>query len=107
MEVTCQQVKSKLDAADAFLLLDCREPVEYETAHIDGSTLIPMSALAERVDELAPHRESEIIVHCHHGQRSLQVAMWLQQQGFAEVKSMSGGIEQWSLEIDPQVPRYS
>ena len=106
MELTCQQVKSKLDAGETFLLLDCRETTEHELANIAGATLIPMSELGSRVGELETERESEIVVYCHHGQRSLHVANWLKQQGFNAVKSMAGGIEQWSLEIDPQVPRY-
>lgn len=106
MELTCEQVKSKLDAGDTFLLLDCREPMEHALAHIAGATLLPMSEFANRAGELDPHRESEIVVYCHHGQRSLHVTMWLKQQGFSSVKSMSGGIDQWSLEIDSQIARY-
>lgn len=106
MEISCAQVKSKLDSTEEFLLLDCRETNEHEFAHISGATLIPMSELAQRADELESHRETEIVVYCHHGQRSLHVAMWLKAQGFSDAKSMTGGIDQWSHEIDPQMPRY-
>ncbi|HQU46751.1 MAG TPA: rhodanese-like domain-containing protein, partial [Pirellulales bacterium] len=60
----------------------------------------------QRVSELEPHRGRAIVVHCHHGGRSLRVAQWLRQQGFAAAQSMSGGIDAWAAEIDPDVPRY-
>ena len=106
LEVDCRQVKSRLDERRSFLFLDCRERDEYETAHIASTTLIPMSELAERVEELEPYRNSPIIVHCHHGGRSLRVTNWLRQQGFAQVSNMAGGIDEWSQQIDPSVPRY-
>jgi len=106
LEVNCQQVQAKLDAGAPFLFLDCREPDEYATAKIAGTTLLPMSQLADRVSELEPHKHDEIVVHCHHGGRSLRVAMWLRKQGFPQVSSLAGGIDAWSLQIDPTVPRY-
>jgi rhodanese-related sulfurtransferase len=65
-----------------------------------------MSELATRVEELAAHKDKPIIVHCHHGGRSLRVAKWLREQGFIQAQSMAGGIDAWSLQIDPDVPRY-
>lgn len=65
-----------------------------------------MSRLAEYLDELAPFRDCPVAVHCHHGGRSLKVAVWLRNQGFAQAQSMAGGIDRWSLEIEPSVPRY-
>jgi rhodanese-related sulfurtransferase len=106
LEVNCQTVKGMLDEGRPFLFLDCREKDEYETARIAGTTLLPMSELGERVAELESHRDSEIVVHCHHGGRSLRVTNWLRQQGFAKVSNMAGGIDQWSQTIDPSVPRY-
>jgi rhodanese-related sulfurtransferase len=106
LEVNCQTVKSKLDAGGNLLLIDCREQDEYATAHIAGATLLPMSELAQRVAELEPHKNDEIVIHCHHGGRSLRVTNWLRQQGFANVSSMAGGIDEWSQVIDPSVPRY-
>lgn len=110
IEIDIHTTKARLDAratgGEEFLLVDCREQSEWDTARIDGAILLPMSELGQRVGELAPHKAAEIIVHCHHGGRSLRVATWLRQQGFARAKSMAGGIDQWSVAIDNSVPRY-
>ena len=106
LEIDCQSVKSKLDAQSDFLLLDCREADEYQKANIKGAQLLPMSAIQDRLSELEPHRNREIVVHCHHGGRSLRVTNWLRGQGFENVKSMAGGIDLWSVQIDSAVPRY-
>ena len=106
MEVDVSSVHRMLQQEDDFLLLDCRERHEYEAASITGSVLIPMSELRERWNELAPHRSRLMVVHCHHGVRSLQVVQFLRSQGFQLSQSMAGGIDQWSLEVDPTVPRY-
>lgn len=88
------------------LLLDCRTPEEHATARIAGAILVPMQELPERLAELEAFRQATVVVHCHHGMRSLRVARWLRDQGFSRAVSMRGGIEAWSLEIDPAVPRY-
>ena len=106
LEVDCQAVKARLDRGDAFLFVDCREKDEHGRVHIPQAKLLPMSQIQERLAELEPHRDGEIVVHCHHGGRSLKVTQWLRQQGFAKVASMAGGIDQWSIEIDPTLPRY-
>lgn len=106
IEIDCQTVKRRLEAGEDFILLDCREPDEHALARIDEATLFPMSDLIQRADELHPHRDRHIVVHCHHGGRSLRVAEWLRERGFARAQSMSGGIDEWSASIDPQVPRY-
>lgn len=106
VDIDCASVKAKLDAGEEFLLLDCRQPDEYEIANIAGSTLIPMGQLEERVSELDSHRNQLIVVHCHHGGRSLRVTHWLRQQGFGAVQNMEGGIDLWSQTVDPSVPRY-
>lgn len=106
MEIGVQNVKELFDADAKFLLLDCREPDEFEFAKITGSTLIPLSEIANRVDELEPYRDWHVIAYCHHGMRSLRVTRWLRQQGFKNVQNMAGGIEQWAVEVDPSVPRY-
>ena len=106
LEITCAETKAKIDAGDEFLFLDCREQNEYDHVKIDGTTLLPMSEIQARVGELDPHRDAEIIIHCHHGGRSLQVTQWLLQQGLANTKSMAGGIDQWAAEIDTSLARY-
>ena len=106
LEIAPAEVKNMLDAGGDLLLLDCREPDEHATVHIKQAMLLPMSELANRADELVPHRARQIVVHCHHGGRSMRVTKWLREQGFPSVQSMSGGIDQWAVEIDPTLPRY-
>lgn len=106
LEIDCLTVKQKLDKDHSFLLLDCREQEEYNLVNISESRLLPMSEIQERVSELDEHRSAEIIVYCHHGMRSMQVTAWLQQEGFTNVKSMQGGIDAWSCEIDDSKVRY-
>ena len=106
MEVDCHSVKRKLDAGEDFLFLDCREQDEFDFVKIEGTKLIPMSEFQKRVGELDEHKGGEIVIHCHHGGRSLQVTRWLRQQGFENVKSLAGGIDLWAEVIDPTLPRY-
>ena len=104
-EVSVAEVKSMHDAGQDFVLLDVREPWEYEAAHIAGSKHIPMGDIPARFNqELDP--EKHIVVVCHHGVRSMNVTVWLRQQGFENVQSLRGGIDGWSREIDPSVPLY-
>jgi rhodanese-related sulfurtransferase len=92
--------------AGTVLLLDCRTPEEHATARIADAVLLPMQELPERIGELEAWRHRRILVHCHHGVRSLRVTHWLREKGFAEVSSIHGGIDAWSTEVDPAVPRY-
>lgn len=86
-------------------LIDVRETWEFQAAHIEGSTLMPMGDVPSRAhQELDP--EERLVVLCHHGQRSLNVTAWLRNQGFEQVQSLRGGIEAWSAEVDPSVGRY-
>jgi rhodanese-related sulfurtransferase len=107
-EISAAEYKSiAASNADAgVLLIDCRTAEEHAIARINGSVLIPMQEIAERLAELEPWRDKPIIVHCHHGVRSLRVTHWLREKGFPLAQSMTGGIEAWSLEVDPSVPRY-
>lgn len=105
-ETDVASVAAMLDRSEPLLLLDVREEDEYATARIEGSRLIPMSQLGQRLEELDDYRDTLIVVHCHHGIRSLQVTHALRHHGFPKVQSMSGGIDQWSLHVDPDVPRY-
>ncbi|HTU36146.1 MAG TPA: rhodanese-like domain-containing protein [Candidatus Acidoferrum sp.] len=104
-EITPEEVKSKLDAGDAFTLLDVREPWEVDTAKISSAKLIPMGDVPSRAhQELDP--EGHIVVLCHRGVRSMNVTVWLRQQGFENVQSMRGGIDAWSRRVDSKVPLY-
>ena len=92
-------------SSDAPILLDVREPWEFHTAALPDSVLMPMGDVPSRAHaELDP--DASIVVLCHHGQRSLSVAMWLRNQGFERAQSLAGGIDAWSRLIDPTVPRY-
>ncbi len=93
-------------AAGDWLLLDCRTPEEHDTARIAGAVLIPMQELAARVAEIEAWRDRPVVVHCHHGVRSLRVVHWLRERGFSRARSMRGGIDAWAAEVDPSVPRY-
>jgi adenylyltransferase/sulfurtransferase len=106
MEISCQQVKQLQDEGADFFFLDCREPDEHATANIPTATLVPMSQLMARAEELKPHIEKRVVVHCHHGGRSLRVAKWLREQGFSQAQSMAGGIDGWACGIDTSIPRY-
>lgn len=86
------------------LLLDVREPWEFEHCHIEGSTPIPMSAIPARAGELP--KDEDIVVICHHGGRSFQVAMFLEQQGFSRLHNLNGGVNAWAAQVDPAMPRY-
>lgn len=105
-EIDAQAVQALRAGGEPFLLLDCREPDEHAIARIEGARLMPMQTIPERLDELEPHRASRIVVYCHHGVRSLRVVRFLRERGFPAAQSMAGGIEAWSLEIDPRTPRY-
>jgi rhodanese-related sulfurtransferase len=104
-EITPEEVKAKLDSHDAFVLLDVREPWEFETAKIAGAKLMPMGEVPPRAhQELDP--DDAIVVVCHHGVRSMNVTVWLRQQGFEKAQSMRGGIDAWSRRVDQKVPVY-
>ena len=105
LEITIDQLATLRKTTPAPLLLDVREPWEYDTAHIEGSTLIPMNEIPSRAfNEL--DEDAHILVLCHHGARSLSVANWLRGQGFSKAQSVAGGIDAWSRSIDPHIPRY-
>jgi rhodanese-related sulfurtransferase len=105
-EVDVATVKGRLDAGEKFCFVDCRERDEHQLVHIAGATLIPLSELTSRVGELEPYRDQSIVIHCHHGGRSLRAAQWLRQNGFAQAQSMAGGIHQWAEQIEPGMTKY-
>lgn len=103
-EIDVHALRRKMTEGDSWILLDVREPFELEVARVEGATLIPLGQLPDRLAEL--DREKEILVMCHSGMRSQQAAEFLRAAGFARVASVAGGIDAWSEEIDPDVPRY-
>lgn len=107
LEIEPRAVKELIDRDADFLLLDCRTVEEHDKARIDGAMLVPMQEMSMHVERLREHEDRLIVVYCHRGARSLKVTMALRQIGFEKVKSMTGGIHQWSIEIDPNVPLYT
>ena len=108
LEIAPQEVQRRLAAGEKVALIDVREPIEFQMARIEGAELVPMRSVPAELSRLdAQADETPLIVFCHHGVRSLNVVNWLRGQGVEACQSMAGGIDRWSLEIDPGVPRYS
>jgi adenylyltransferase/sulfurtransferase len=102
--ISVQELKRRMDAREPLELIDVREIFEYEIARIDGSKLIPLREIADRAGEL--QKEKPIILHCHTGMRSADAVRLLRDRGFANVYNLGGGIDAWSDEVDPNVPKY-
>jgi len=108
LEIAPQEVVRRRAAGEKLVLIDVREPSEFQQARIEGAELIPMRTVPAELQRLdAEADDATLIVYCHHGVRSLNVVNWLREQGVAQCQSMAGGIDRWSLDIDPSVPRYS
>src|SRR5580692_5216960 len=105
-EITPREVKAMQDKGEKFLFVDCRLPNEYQITAIEGTTLIPLQHLGQRIGELTSHKDEKIVVHCKSGGRSMQFTQALRQQGFKDVKSMAGGISLWNKDIRPGGPQY-
>ncbi|MCF8152265.1 MAG: sulfurtransferase [Sulfuritalea sp.] len=105
-QLHASQLKEWLADAErsAPVLLDVREPWEFETCRIAGSQSIPMRAIPARHPEL--RRDADIVVICHHGARSFQVGMFLEQMGFSSVINLQGGVAGWARDVDPTMPTY-
>ena len=103
LEVSVHDLKRALAEGGA-RVVDVREPWEADVARIEGAELIPLSEFAARARDLP--RDTPILIHCHHGGRSMQATQWLRRNGYDKVANVAGGIDAWSLEIDPAVPRY-
>ena len=104
VEIEAVELKREWTAKPDLVVLDVREPHEYAIARIDGARLIPLSELPGRLSEI--DGRAEIVTHCHHGARSLRALELLRGAGFANVRSLQGGIDAWSVDVDPEVPRY-
>ena len=104
VEISARDLSRERVRKPSLALIDVREPREAEIASIAGARLIPLRELAGRIDELPP--DAEIVTYCHHGQRSLKAREILKGAGFANVRSLAGGIDAWAREVDPEVPRY-
>ena len=103
-EITCAELKQKIDSKKSFVLVDVREPHEYQISKITGSTLIPLGEIAKRWQEIP--QDQEIVLQCKAGIRSAKALLFLQQQGYKKLLNLKGGIDAWSEEIDPSLPRY-
>ena len=102
--ITPAQFEERRRGGEELLLVDVREPEEYELARVEGARLLPLSLFNEWAATLDPERETVFI--CHHGIRSAQVCAFLSRQGFTKIYNLAGGIDRWSTEVDPTVPRY-
>jgi rhodanese-related sulfurtransferase len=105
IEIPPADVKSALDSGVPLRLIDVREPSELSTAAIEGAEPIPMRVISQHLNALEDG-DALLVVFCHHGIRSLSVVEWLRRRGIENSQSMVGGIDRWSLQIDPAVPRY-
>jgi rhodanese-related sulfurtransferase len=105
-QIAVGELHGKMQAGEPVFLLDVRRPDEHEAARIQGSLLVPLDELVSRMDEIEPPEGAMIVAYCHHGVRSLSAAALLERAGFEKVVSLRGGIDAWSREIDPRVPRY-
>jgi len=103
-EISARELQHERSRKPNLLLVDVREPCEAQIARIEGARLIPLRELPRRLAELPGH--AEIVTHCHHGRRSLQAREILKGAGFANVRSLAGGIDAWSREVDSAIPRY-
>jgi adenylyltransferase/sulfurtransferase len=103
-EIGAQELAARLARGDELTLIDVREPHEWQIAHLEQATLMPLHSVPARVSELDSSRE--IVLYCHHGQRSMRALEFLRQAGFRKLKNLRGGIDAWSRDADPAVPRY-
>jgi rhodanese-related sulfurtransferase len=106
LEVTVQEANALLDSPTPPKLIDVREQEEFETCQLNGAVLLPLSSFVQDFPVALPDPAQKILLYCHHGMRSLRAAEYLSQRGYTDVKSIAGGIDRWSVEIDPEVPRY-
>jgi len=106
LEITCSDLSELLKSGNPPRLVDCREIDEWNYCRIDGAELAPLSAFAVEAPVRFSGEARGIVIYCHHGRRSAQAAHFLRSRGISNAWSLAGGIDQWSREIDPAVPRY-
>jgi rhodanese-related sulfurtransferase len=104
-EITVQELNDRLQKGEKINLLDVREQFEFDMVNLDGK-LIPLGELEERVDEIVALKDQEIIIHCRSGARSAEACRILAHYGFMNTKNLVGGINRWSMLIDPTMPVY-
>jgi adenylyltransferase/sulfurtransferase len=105
-QITVEELDALLKARERVYLLDVRRPDEHAIVALPGSVLVPLDELEQRADEIDPPPGALIVAYCHHGVRSLSAAALLERLGFDAVASLRGGIDAWSLRVDPAVRRY-
>ena len=104
LEIGPEELARLLAGADAPILLDVRQPEEHAFVRLEGSRLIPLGELPARLGELAP--DAAVVAYCHHGVRSRHAALLLRAHGFTGAQSLAGGIDAWTRQVDPALPRY-
>lgn len=105
-EITPRELVKRRAAGEEIILIDCRTAAERDLATVKGSIHVPLHQLSAHLDALRDYETSPVVVHCHHGARSLQFTAALRQSGFDDVRSLAGGIHLWSLDIDPSLAVY-
>jgi rhodanese-related sulfurtransferase len=106
MQLSPLELAAELRSSPPPRLLDVRQPEEHAFAALPGSTLIPLGELALRLDEIEEWRDAAVVVYCHHGIRSARAVGMLRAAGFNNVRNLSGGIDRWTSDVDPALPRY-
>ena len=106
VEITPRELARHLENGHAVRMIDVRQPWENELARLPGSVLIPLGDLSQRLHEIPTDATALVVIYCHHGVRSLSAVDYLQRLGLYHVRSLAGGIDAWSCEVDPTVPRY-
>ena len=106
LEISPAELRTRREEGEEIVVLDCRTEVERKIAQIDNSIHAPLAELQAMLPELLEYAETTVVVHCHHGVRSLQATTYLRAEGFTKAFSLAGGIDRWSLEIDTSIPRY-
>lgn len=105
-EISAVEAREWLASEKPPRLIDVREQEEWEICRIEGADLLPLSQFLALAPSRLTNLEESLLIYCHHGMRSARAAQYLAQQGFADVVNLAGGIDAWSCQVDPGVPRY-